>query len=182
LRWLILAHIHRDIKPSNVLVTMYDDKPVPLQRRQQLPQGRRVKPWCYPHDPAIGRHQFQSAGHWQGRVGHDLHRYDGGRVGGALQEVAPPSVEGGFSQAVSGTEVPHAQPARPPLRDPSSPLPFPLLLRGALPTRPGQPLLHRFNDTDCVNASAQAVLHALLPSDIADVQDGRGRTPRAFLL
>ena len=104
-------------------------RPFPLQRRQHLPQGRRVKPWCYPHDPAIGQHQFQSAGLWRGRVGHDLHRYDGGRVGGALQEVAPPSVKGGFSQAVSGTEVPHAQPARPPLRDPSSPLPFRLLVR-----------------------------------------------------
>src|SRR5204863_249269 len=49
-------------------------------------------------------------------------------VGGALPEAAPPGVEVVGGQAVSGTEDPRAQAARPPLGDPASPLPFLLLV------------------------------------------------------
>ena len=81
---------------------------LPLQRNQQLSQGRRVKPLPDPYDPATGQDQFQGAGMGRRRVGHHLHRNDGARVGGALLELAPSGVEGRFSQPVSGTEFAYA--------------------------------------------------------------------------
>jgi serine/threonine protein kinase len=44
--------IHRDIKPSNVLVTMYDDKPVPKIIRRP---GRRTAPLSRSQMRAIAR-------------------------------------------------------------------------------------------------------------------------------
>src|SRR5262245_50721548 len=86
------------------------------------PCGRLARKPPAGHGTSLCRH----------RLGYDLHRREHDVVGRAPLQDAPPVVEAGGSQAVSGIEGSHAQPTGPPLVDPAPPLPLlPLIPRSA---------------------------------------------------
>jgi hypothetical protein len=71
--------------------------------------SRRVEAGGDPHGTAIDRHHLQGAGLGRRRVGDDLHRHERRLFSRSSLKDAPPGVEAGAGQAVTGTKGPHAQ-------------------------------------------------------------------------